>query len=251
VPIEGGRSSDGDRHVIVVDRSRCRLYELFAAYPIDGGRRWKAGSGATWSLRSNTLRPRGWTSADAAGLPIFPGLARFGEVRRGEINHALRVTVPRSRRAYIYPARHFASSLTDPSLPPMGLRVRLKASFDVRPYPRQARIVLIALKRYGMIVADNGSNWYISGAPNPHWSNDQLHTLGQVKGSSFEVATRRRSGPEVFEGHPSRLEAVSACRHGRLNPIVGHRRSRSATLAAEYPHMPWTPPPGGVDAEQM
>ena len=146
-----------------------------------------AGSGAIFDLRSNKLRPAGWTSADAAGLPILPGLARYDEVKRGVIDHALRFTVQRTRRAYVYPARHFASSLTDANLPPMGLRVRLKASFDVSRYPRQARIVLIALKRYGMIVADNGSNWYISGAPNPGWSNDQLHTLGQVKGSNFEV----------------------------------------------------------------
>jgi len=181
VHIEGG----SDHHALLLDRSACRLYELGGLTKQNG--RWNAWAGATWNLRSNRVRPAGWTSADAAGLPIFPGLARYDEVRRGVIDHALRFTVARTRRAYVYPARHFASSLTDPSLPPMGLRVRLKASFDVRPYPRQARIVLIALKRYGMMVADNGSNWYIGGAPNPGWSNDQLHTLGQVKGSNFEV----------------------------------------------------------------
>ena len=185
VKIEGGRSSTGDRHAIIVDRSSCRLYELYALYPRGNG--WKAGSGAIWSLRTNKLRPAGWTSADAAGLPIFPGLARYDEVKRGVIDHALRFTVQRSRRAYLYPARHYASSLTDPNLPPMGLRVRLKASFDIRPYPKQARIVLTALKRYGMLVADNGSNWYISGAPDSRWSNDDLHTLGRVTGSNFEV----------------------------------------------------------------
>jgi len=183
--IEGGRRSDGDRHAIVVDRSTCRLYETYATRKRDG--RWHAGSGAVWSLTSNALRPDGWTSADAAGLPIFPGLARWDEAKRGVIDHALRFTVQRSRRAYLYPARHYASSLTDANLPPMGLRVRLKASFDIRPFPRQARIVLTALKRYGMLVADNGSNWYISGAPSPGWSNDQLHTLGKVTGSNFEV----------------------------------------------------------------
>ena len=181
VHIEGG----SDHHALLLDRSACRLYEL-GGLEKQGGR-WHAWAGATWSLRSNRVRPAGWTSADAAGLPIFPGLARFDEARRGVIDHALRFTVQRTRRAFIYPARHFASSLTDPNLPPMGLRVRLKASFDVRPFPRQARIVLTALKRYGMIVADNGSDWYIGGAPNKGWSNDQLHTLGQVKGSSFEV----------------------------------------------------------------
>jgi hypothetical protein len=181
VHIEGG----SDHHALLLDKTACRLYELGGLQRRNG--RWHAWAGATWSLRSNHVRPAGWTSADAAGLPIFPGLARWDEARRGVIDHALRFTVQRTRRAYIYPARHFASSLTDPNLPPMGLRVRLKAGFDVSGFPRQARIVLIALKRYGMIVADNGSNWYISGAPNRGWSNDQLHTLGRVRGSDFEV----------------------------------------------------------------
>jgi hypothetical protein len=187
VPIEGGRNADGDRHVIVVDRSRCRLYELFAAYPRAGGARWSAGSGAIWNLRSNRLRPRGWTSADAAGLPILPGLARYDEVKRGHIDHALRFTAERTRQGFVFPARHFASDLTDPNLPAMGQRLRLKRSFDVSHFPRQARIVLRALKRYGMILADNGSPWYVSGAPNSHWSNDQLHALGRVPGRAFEV----------------------------------------------------------------
>jgi hypothetical protein len=188
VRIEGGRSSTGDRHALVVDRSSCRLYELYALYP--KGRGWRAGSGAIWSLRSNKLRPAGWTSADAAGLPIFPGLARYDEVKRGAIDHALRFTVERTRRAYVFPARHYASDSNDPSLPPMGLRLRLKANFDVSGFPRQARVVLIALKRYGMLVADNGSSWYITGGPDPRWSNDQLHTLGRVHGSDFEVVGR-------------------------------------------------------------
>ena len=186
VPIEGGRQSDGDRHAILVDKSACRLYELFALYPTASGG-WKAGSGATWDLRSNHLRPAGWTSADAAGLPIFPGLARYDEVARGVIDHALRFTAERTRRAYVYPARHYASSSSDPSLPPMGLRVRLKASVDISGFPRQTRIVLQALKTYGMILADNGSNWYISGAPDPRWSNDALHTIGRITGGDFEV----------------------------------------------------------------
>jgi hypothetical protein len=184
-PIEGGRNADGDRHVIVVDRKRCRLYEVFAAYP--RGSSWTAGSGAIWNLRSNRLRPRGWTSADAAGLPILPGLARYDEVKRGRIDHALRFTTDRTRRAFIYPARHFASDLTDPNLPAMGQRVRLRRDYDISRFPRQARIVLTALKRYGMILADNGSPWYLSGAPDSRWSNDQLHTLGRVPGSAFEV----------------------------------------------------------------
>jgi hypothetical protein len=187
VPIEGGRKSTGDRHAIIVDRSRCKLYELYSLYRSGSG--WKAGSGAIWNLRSNHLRPAGWTSADAAGLPILPGLARFDEVKRGSIDHALRFTVERTRRAYVYPARHFASDLSDPNLPPMGLRFRLKASFDTSHFPRQSRIVLNALKRYGMIVADNGSNWFISGAPSSGWNNDDLHQLGRVHGSDFEVVS--------------------------------------------------------------
>jgi hypothetical protein len=186
-PIEGGPRGDGDRHVIVVDRSSCRLYELFDARPQGGGASWTAGSGATWSLRSNKLRPRGWTSADAAGLPILPGLARYEEVKRGSIQHALRFTVERSRRAYVYPARHFASDLTSRDLPAMGQRLRLKRGFDISRFPRQARIVLKALKRYGMIMADNGSDWFISGSPHPGWSNDQLSALKRVPGRAFEV----------------------------------------------------------------
>jgi len=185
VKIEGGSASDGDRHAIVVDRDACRVYELYALRR-DGGR-WTAGSGAIWDLHSNRLRPAGWTSADAAGLPILPGLARYDEVATGHIDHALRFTVSRTRRAYVWPARHFASSLTDPALPPMGARLRLRKSFDISGFPRQARVVLQALKDYGMIVADNGSDWYVSGAPDPRWSNDDLHTLGRVPGSAFEV----------------------------------------------------------------
>jgi hypothetical protein len=187
-PIEGGSKSDGDRHVIVVDRDACKLYELFDAHPLNGGSSWHAGSGAIWSLRSNRLRPVTWTSADAAGLPILPGLARYEELgKKGGIDHALRFTASRTRKAFIYPARHYASSLTDPALPAMGQRLRLKASFDVSGFPKQARAVLVALKRYGMILADNGSPWYITGAPSKGWNNDDLHTLGKVKGSDFEV----------------------------------------------------------------
>jgi len=185
VHIEGGRASTGDRHALLLDRDACRLYELYALRRVPGG--WHAGSGAVWNLRSNALRPAGWTSADAAGLPILPGLARYDEVARGVIDHALRFTASRTRRAYVYPARHYASSSDDPSLPPMGLRVRLKASVDISGFPRQARVVLQALKTYGMILADNGSSWYVSGAPDPRWSNDDLHTLSRITGSMFEV----------------------------------------------------------------
>ena len=185
VHIEGGAHSTGDRHAILVDKSACRLYELYDLHRTGHG--WTAGSGAVWNLRSNHLRPAGWTSADAAGLPIFPGLARWDEVARGTIDHALRFTAPRTRRAYVYPARHYASSSNDPALPPMGLRVRLKASVNVASFPKQSRVVLRALQRYGMILADNGSPWYVSGAPNRHWSNDDLHSLGRLTGADFEV----------------------------------------------------------------
>jgi hypothetical protein len=181
--IEGG----GDRHMLLVQRGTCRLYELFAAEKRGG--RWHAGSGAIFNLRSNRLRPKGWTSADAAGLAILPGLARYDEVKAGEIKHALRFTVQRTRKAFVFPARHFASDLTDPDLPAMGQRLRLKASTRIDDLPRQARIVATALKRYGMIVADNGSNWFISGAPDPGWDNDDLHALGRLRGSDFEVVS--------------------------------------------------------------
>jgi hypothetical protein len=184
-PVEGGAASDGDRHVVAVDRDACRLYELYRAFP--NGRGWSADSGAVFDLRSNALRPLGWTSADAAGLPIFPGLVRYDEVARGHIDHALRFTVSRTQRGYVLPATHFASSSTDPNLPPMGLRFRLKASFDRSAFHGQARVVLDALRRYGMIVADNGSNWFVSGAADPRWDDDDLNQLKSVPGSAFEV----------------------------------------------------------------
>lgn len=193
-PIEGGPSSSGDRHVLVIDKDNGKLYEMFAAYPqATGG--WHGGSGAVFDLNSNTLRPAGWTSADAAGLPIFPGLVRYDEaVINGAINHALRFTVARTRHAYVFPARHYASSYTDANLPPMGMRVRLRASFNVIPFPPEVQVILKALKKYGMFVADNGSNWYVSGAPDPRWSDDNLHSLSRVKGSDFEVV---KMGPVV------------------------------------------------------
>ncbi len=174
-----------DRHALLLDRRRCRLFELYALRRSAG--RWRAGSGATWNLRSKRLRPRGWTSADAAGLPIYPLLARYDEVRRGAIRHALRVTFAQTRSAYVYPARHFASDSDDPALPRMGERLRLKASFDVSTLPRQARVVARAMQRYGLIVADNGSDWFVSGAPDRRFDDAALHLLQTVRGRSFEV----------------------------------------------------------------
>jgi hypothetical protein len=187
-PIEGGSNSTGDRHILVIDRDNWKLYELYRAFPLNSGATWNAGCGAIFDLNSNALRPAGWTSADAAGLPIFPGLVRYDEVfELGLIAHALRFTVSNTRRAYVYPARHFASTNTSPNLPPMGMRVRLKASFDISGFSPAMQVILRALKKYGMIVADNGSNWYISGAPDPRWNDSELATLSTIKGSNFEV----------------------------------------------------------------
>lgn len=185
VLVEGGPNATGDRHAILVDRDACRLYELFALRR--EGERWVTGSGASWDLRSNRLRPAGWTSADAAGLAILPGLARFEEVAAGRIGHALRITVPRTRRGWVWPARHEATDLTDPALPRMRTRLRLRRGVDISRFPRQARVVLRALREYGAVVADHGSAWYVSGVPDPRWSNDQLHALHRVPGSAFEV----------------------------------------------------------------
>jgi len=186
-PIEGGTQSDGDRHVLVVDRDNCVLYELFDAHPNSDGS-WRAGSGAIFPLRSNALRPAGWTSADAAGLPVFAGLVRYAEVAAGEIAHALRFTAPQTQRAYLWPARHFASSLTGAQFPPMGLRMRLKASFDTSGFSAPVQVILRALKKYGMILADNGSSWYLSGVPDSRWNDDMLvGELARVKGSDFEA----------------------------------------------------------------
>ena len=185
-PIEGGSQSKGDRHVLIIDRDNCVLYEVFSAYPQSDGS-WKAGSGAIFKLNSNSLRPDTWTSADAAGLPIVPGLVRYDEVAAGEIRHAIRFTVPQTRRAYVWPGRHFASSLTGSEYPPMGARFRLKANFDIAGFSPQNQVILRALKKYGMLLADNGSSWFISGAPDEHWNNDGLRELRRVHGSDFEA----------------------------------------------------------------
>lgn len=193
-PIEGGPDGDGDRHVIALDLEGCALYELFDAHPVDGGASWRAGSGAIFDLRTNALRPAGWTSADAAGLPIYPGLVTYGEVvEEGVVDHALRFTVSQSQRAYIPPATHFASSDADPSLPPMGLRLRLRADHDCSGASSEVQVICTALKRYGMFVADNGSDWYVSGAPDPRWDDDALRDLRSIPGSAFEV---------VYTGEP-------------------------------------------------
>ena len=177
--------SGSDRHMLIVDRDNCVLYELYAVRKTSTG--WRAGSGAIWNMRSNALRPAGWTSADAAGLPILPGLVRYDEVAAGEIRHALRFTAPVTRKQYIFPARHYASDSTNPALPPMGLRVRLKDSVDISRFGPQAQVLLRALKVYGMILADNGSPWYVTGAPSSGWDDDDMHQLQTLHGSDFEV----------------------------------------------------------------
>ena len=186
-PVEGGSNASGDRHVLIVKQSECKLYELFGAYSNADGS-WRAGSGAVWDLGSNALRPDGWTSADAAGLPILPGLVRRDEVAAGEIHHAIRFTAPRTRSAHVWPARHDASSSQDAKLPAMGQRFRLKAGVNLSGFSRDTRIILEAMKRYGVILADNGSAWYISGTPDEGWNNDALVSeFARVKGSDFEA----------------------------------------------------------------
>ncbi len=190
-PIEGGgKNGHGDKHVLVVQEGSCTLYELYKAHRKGAG--WTAASGAVFNLRSDALRPEGWTSADAAGLPIFPLLVRYPEVASGQIDHALRVTVPETQDGYIHPATHFASASSDPDLPPMGLRLRLKASYSLAGFHGESLTVLEALKRYGLIVADNGSPWYITGAPDPHWNDEDLEQIKQVPGAEFEAV---ESGP--------------------------------------------------------
>jgi hypothetical protein len=185
-PLIEGDPTSGDRHILIVDQDNCILYELYDAWFESGG--WNAGSGAIFDLNSNTLRPEGWTSADAAGLPILPGLVRYEEVAAGEINHALRFTAPQTRQAYEWPARHYASSNTGSQYPPMGQRFRMKANYDISGFSPNIQVILKALKKYGMILADNGSPWYISGVPDPRWDNDELvGELSQVPGSAFEA----------------------------------------------------------------
>ena len=230
-PIEGGPSSTGDRHVLAVDREACLLYELYHARSGPGG--WQAGSGAVFNLRSNALRPAGWTSADAAGLPILPGLVRYDEVAAGVIPHALRFTVARSQRATVWPARHFASSLTDPNLPPMGLRVRLRASFDVSPFPPTVQTILRAMQTYGMLVADNGSSWFVSGAPDARWDNDALRTLRSVHGADFEVVD---TGGMMISPDSGRARPPCAWLDFNANGAVDQGDLQA--LAAQWPARP-------------
>lgn len=189
-PIEGGPRSDGDRHILIVqlgeEGTPCTLWEIYAAYPTRDGT-WEAGSGAVWNLDDHALRPDGWTSADAAGLPILPGLVRYDEVMSGEIKHALRFTCSLTQEAHVWPARHDASDSTNPAHPPMGQRFRLKASYDITRFSPPVRTILQAMKTYGIILADNGSNWYVTGTHDVRWDDEVLSEIDQVKGHDFEA----------------------------------------------------------------
>jgi hypothetical protein len=183
-----GAGEDGDRHVIAVDRDACKLYELFGAeYESSPQPHWNAESGVAWDLKSAKFRHAGWTSADAAGLPIFPGLVRYEEVAAGHLNHAIRVTMDSTRNAWVHPAVHCAGDTSNPAAPPMGLRLRLKRGYGLGHFHGAAKVIATAMKHYGLIVADNGSNWYISGSSDPRWNDDELEALKQIPGSAFEV----------------------------------------------------------------
>jgi hypothetical protein len=237
-PIEGGGSSTGDRHAVAIDVDNCVLYELYRAFPQSSS--WVADSGAIFDLRSNALRPETWTSADAAGLPILPGLVTYDEVQSGEIRHAIRFTAPRTRREYVWPARHYASSLTGTQYPRMGERFRLKAGFDITPYPPEVQVILRAMKRYGIILADNGSAWYISGKPDPRWNNDNLRALRQLVGSNFEAvdATVLRIDPDSGE---ARQNGVSVAVSPSVASVrVGREQVFTATVTGAPNSVIWS-----------
>jgi hypothetical protein len=237
-PIEGGSNSTGDRHAITIDTDHCILYELYRAFPQSAS--WTADSGVIIDLKSNALRPATWTSADAAGLPIVPGLVTYDEVLSGEIKHAIRFTVPQTRREYVWPARHFASSLTGTQYPRMGERFRLKASVDISGYPSDVQVILRAMKKYGIILADNGSAWYISGAPDPRWNDSHLQTFGQLLGSNFEAvdATVLRIDPDSGAAIQSGVSV--AVTPAAASVRVGHFQSFSATVTGAAGGVNWS-----------
>ena len=229
-PIEGGSGSTGDRHALAIDTGACILYELYAAYPLSGS--WQATSGAIYDLLSNALRPAGWTSTDAAGLPVFAGLARYDEIVAGEIRHAIRFTVSQSQQAYVWPARHYASSLTGAQYPPMGARFRLKASFDISGFSPTNQIILTALKRYGMILADNGAPWFISGASDPRWNNDDLHALTTIAGSNFEAvdASTLMINPDSGQALQSTVTVTVSVSPASANVQISTNQQFAATV---------------------
>jgi hypothetical protein len=203
--IEGGAASDGDRHVLTLDRDTCVLYELWSAHP-EGGGTWRAGSGAVFDTRTNAMRPDGWTSSDAAGLPVLPGLVRWEEVTGAGVNHAVRMTVPRTAGAYLWPASHRAGSASIATTMPMGAWLRLKSTVDENAFDPYVRPIIAALKTHGAVVADNGSAWYLSGAPDERWDNDELATLGRLHGSDFEAldASSEQVAPDSYQARSAR-----------------------------------------------
>ena len=237
-PIEGGSNSTGDRHAIAIDTTNCILYELYNAWPQAAS--WNADSGAIFDLKSNALRPSTWTSGDAAGLPILPGLVTYDEVLSGEIKHAIRFTAPRTRREFVWPARHYASSLTGSQYPRMGERFRLKASFDISPYPADVQVILRAMKKYGIMLADNGSAWYISGQPDSRWNNDHLHTLGQLLGSNFEAvdATLLRIDPN--SGAAAQSGVTVAVSPSSASVRTGRSKTFTATVTGAPNTVTWS-----------
>ncbi len=231
-PIEGGPGSTGDRHVLVIDGGDCILYELFSAYPQPDGS-WTAGAGAIYPLLSDLPGPEGWSSADAAGLPIFPGLVRYDEVATGHIDHALRFTAPVTQQSFIWPAREWASTTNNLQNPPMGLRVRLKQSFDISSFGPNVQVILQALKAYGMILSDNGAAWFITGAPDPRWNDDELHQLTLLVGSDFEAVDESSLMVDPNSN------AVQTGGPVTIGPIVGGPGALLATpSAAQLPQMP-------------
>ena len=237
-PIEGGPNATGDRHAIAIDTDNCILYELYRAFPQTSA--WTADSGAIFDLRSNALRPLTWTSADAAGLPIAPGLVTWEEVQSGEIRHAIRFTAPQTRREFVWPARHYASSLTGTQYPRMGERFRLKASFNIAPFPPEVQVILRAMKKYGIILADNGSAWFISGKPDPRWNDDNLHTLSQLVGSNFEAvdATVLRISPD--SGAALQNGTTVTVSPSSASVRVGQMQTFSATVTGAAGGVTWS-----------
>jgi hypothetical protein len=237
-PIEGGPNATGDRHAIAIDTTNCILYELYRAFP--GASSWTADSGAIFDLRSNALRPLTWTSADAAGLPIAPGLVTVDEVLSGEIRHAIRFTAPQTRREFVWPARHYASSLTGTQYPRMGERFRLKASFDISPYPADVQVILRAMKKYGIILADNGSAWYISGKPDPRWNDDNLHRLSSLLGSNFEAVDATVLQVSANSGAARQNGTTVTVTPSSASVRVGQMQTFSATVTGAAGGVTWT-----------
>ena len=237
-PIEGGSNSTGDRHAIAIDTGSCTLFELYRAFPGTGS--WTADSGAIYDLNSNALRPATWTSADAAGLPIMPGLVTWEEVAGGEIRHAIRFTVPQTRREFVWPARHYASSLTGTQYPRMGERFRLKATHDISTYPAEVQVILRAMKKYGIILADNGSAWFISGKPDPRWNDTNLQTFSRLLGSNFEAVDATVLQIDPNSGAATQSGILVSVTPASATVRVGHAQVFTATVTGAGGGVAWS-----------